>query len=88
MGMPILRMQAMSPHYEGKRTFGHQALALRRAFDTAATNAEDLTAATIEDPDAEIISLPGLGSLTGRRGFGWLATGCSSVPLMRRPSLH
>ncbi len=52
--------------------FGRQALALLRALDTAATNAEDLAAATIEHfdqhPDAEIItSLPGLGSLTGAR---------------------
>jgi transposase len=52
--------------------FGHQALALLRALDTAATNAEELAAATTEHvdqhPDAEIItSLPGLGSLTGAR---------------------
>ena len=52
--------------------FGRQALALLRALDTAATNAEDLATATIEHfekhPDAEIItSLPGLGSLTGAR---------------------
>jgi transposase len=52
--------------------FGRQALALLRALNTAATNAEDLAAATIEHfdkhPDAEIItSLPGLGSLTGAR---------------------
>ena len=52
--------------------FGRQALALLRALDTAAANAEDLATATIEHfnthPDAEIItSLPGLGSLTGAR---------------------
>jgi transposase len=52
--------------------FGRQALALLRALDTAATNAEELAATTIEHfdkhPDAEIItSLPGLGSLTGAR---------------------
>ncbi len=52
--------------------FGRQALALLRALDTAATNAEDLATATIQHfdqhPDAEIItSLPGLGSLTGAR---------------------
>jgi len=52
--------------------FGRQALALLRALDTAATNAEDLATATIEHfnthPDAEIItSLPGLGPLTGAR---------------------
>jgi transposase len=52
--------------------FGRQALALLRALDTAATNAEELAATTIEHfdkhPDAEIItSMPGLGSLTGAR---------------------
>jgi transposase len=52
--------------------FGRQALALLRALDTAATNAEDLAAATTEHfdkhPDAEIITrLPGLGSLTRTR---------------------
>jgi transposase len=52
--------------------FGRQALALLRALDTAATNAEDLATATVQHfdqhPDAEIItSLPGLGSLTGAR---------------------
>ena len=52
--------------------FGRQSLALLRVLDTAATNADDLAAATIEHfdkhPDAEIItSLPGRGSLTGAR---------------------
>ena len=52
--------------------FGRQALALLAALDTAAANADDLAAATIDHferhPDAEIItSLPGLGSLTGAR---------------------
>jgi transposase len=52
--------------------FGRQALALLRALDTAAANADDLAAAAIEHfdkhSDAEIItSLPGLGSLTGAR---------------------
>jgi transposase len=52
--------------------FGRQALALLRALDTAATNADELATATIDHfdkhPDAEIItSLPGLGSLTGAR---------------------
>jgi hypothetical protein len=52
--------------------FGRHALALLQALDTAATNAEDLTTATIEHfdqhPDTEITtSMPGLGSLTGAR---------------------
>ncbi len=52
--------------------FGRQSLALLRVLDTAATNADDLAAATIEHfdkhPEVEIVtSLPGLGSLTGAR---------------------
>ncbi len=50
--------------------FGRQALALLRALDTACTNADDLATATIDHFDKHlevniIISIPGLGSLTG-----------------------